>query len=65
MSSDIAASALDLVCLNSTNVADQRRTLAQASPISSTQPPDLKKILRSSRVRAWVPQHLIDSLNLK
>jgi hypothetical protein len=41
-----------------------------ASPLKSptvkaTAAPSLAAVLRSSRVRAWVPQHLIDSLYAK
>ncbi len=33
--------------------------------IKATAAPSLAAVLRSSRVRAWVPQHLIDSLYAK
>jgi hypothetical protein len=33
--------------------------------IKATAAPSLDEVFRSSRVRAWVPQHLIDSLYAK
>jgi hypothetical protein len=33
--------------------------------VKATAAPSLAAVLRSSRVRAWVPQHLIDSLYAK
>jgi hypothetical protein len=39
---------------------------ARKSPtIKATATPALDAVFRSSRVRAWVPQHLIDSLYAK
>ena len=43
-----------------------RAESARKSPtIKATAAPSLAAVFRSSRVRAWVPQHLIDSLYAK
>ena len=65
MSADIVATALNLDCMHVPTVKNQRSTIRTETPANIAPPPELKDILRSSRVKFWVPQHLIDSLNLK
>ena len=41
------------------------KSALKSPTIKATAAPSLAAVLRSSRVRAWVPQHLIDSLYAK
>ena len=40
-------------------------SVLKSPTIKATAAPSLDAVFRSSRVRAWVPQHLIDSLYAK
>lgn len=44
--------------------AIDRNTAADNSAPVKTDAPSLRAVMRSSRVRAWVPAHLIDSLHI-
>ena len=41
------------------------KSALKSPTIKATTAPSLDAVFRSSRVRAWVPQHLIDSLYAK